>query len=84
VFARDFFCKAIGEPPLFAIGPSSDRPDCLVEQAVDARLDDALKEAKALWLERFRTVTLAEFADDFDRRMPGDQCNSHAEPSAPA
>jgi DNA-binding IscR family transcriptional regulator len=74
--------KAIGEPPLFAIGPSTDQPECLVEQAVDARLDDALREAEALLLDRFRAVTVADIAADFDRRMPGQQCNSHAEHSA--
>lgn len=74
--------QAIGAPPLFAIGPSCDQPECLVEQAVDAKLDDALKEAEALLLERFRTVTVADIAADFDRRMPGGQCNDHTEHSA--
>ncbi|WP_112942831.1 MULTISPECIES: RrF2 family transcriptional regulator [unclassified Rhizobium] len=69
--------EAIGKPPLFAIGPSVDQPECLVEQAVDAKLGDALKEAEALLLERFRTVTIADIAADFDRRMPEGQCNIH-------
>jgi DNA-binding IscR family transcriptional regulator len=76
--------QAIGEPPLFAIGPSADQPDCLVEQAVDAKLDDALRAAEALLLERFRSVTVAEIAVDFDRRLPGHKCNVHAEHSGPA
>ncbi|KQV32078.1 Rrf2 family transcriptional regulator [Rhizobium sp. Root1203] len=75
--------RAIGEPPLFAIGPSVDQPDCLVEQAVDAKLDDALRAAETLLLERFRSVTVAEIAADFDRRLPGHQCNAHWEHPGP-
>jgi DNA-binding IscR family transcriptional regulator len=76
--------RAIGEPPIFAIGPSVDQPDCLVEQAVDAKLGDALRAAETLLLERFRSVTVADIAADFDHRLPGHQCSDHAEPSAPA
>jgi hypothetical protein len=50
-----------------------------VEQAVDAKLGDALKEAEALLLERFRTVTIADIAADFDRRMPEGRCNIHGD-----
>jgi len=60
---------ALGEPPVFAIGPSSDQPDCLVEQAVNAALGDALQEAEALLLARFGKITLADLARDFDKRF---------------
>lgn len=61
--------RAIGEPPLFSIGPHADRPDCLVEQAVDARMAEALGEAEALLMTRFETITVADLAEDFERRL---------------
>src|SRR5262249_4782566 len=41
---------ALGSPSPFAIGNRSAAPDCLVEQAVNAALDGALREAEALLL----------------------------------
>lgn len=64
---RDIY-QALGEPPLFAIGLSNERPECLVEQAVNAALTDALNNAEALLLERLGAVTLADLAADFDER----------------
>ncbi len=61
--------RALGEPPLFAMGLSADHPDCLVEQAVNASLADALRAAEATLLARLGTVTLADIAADFDRRF---------------
>jgi Rrf2 family protein len=63
--------KALGEPPIFALGQSGDHAKCLVEQAVNAALGDALGEAEALLLERFSGVTLAELARSFDKRARG-------------
>lgn len=60
---------ALGEPTVFAIGPTDDDPSCLVEQAVNAALDDALREAEAVLIRRLGTVTLADLAADFDRRF---------------
>lgn len=71
--------RAIGEPPLFAFGPACDRPECLVEQAVDAAVADVLKQAETLLLERLGCVTLADVAADFDGRMgslTGHSCQS--------
>ncbi len=61
--------EAIGQPPVFAVGLSTDRPDCLVEKAVNAALSDAFEEAERLLLRRFGDVTLADIAKDFDGRM---------------
>ncbi len=61
--------EAIGEPPLFSIGPHVDSPSCLVEQAVDARLSQALDEAEKLLRARFAAVTVADLAGDFEWRM---------------
>jgi Rrf2 family protein len=65
---RDVY-DALGEPTLFAIGLADDAPECLVEQAVNAALEDALAEAEKLLLERLGHVTLADLARDFDERM---------------
>lgn len=59
---------ALGEPALFAVGNRHEHPQCLVEQAVNAALDDAFQAAEALLLERFATVSLADLAADFQRR----------------
>lgn len=60
---------ALGEPALFAIGMANDDPQCLVEQAVNARLAAAMRDAETLLRERLRDVTLADVAGDFDARM---------------
>lgn len=61
--------RALGEPGIFAIGPTTDEPSCLVEQAVNAALDGALREAEAVLVCHLGQVTLADLAADFDRRM---------------
>ena len=60
---------ALGEPALFAVGNRHENPACLVEQAVNAALDDAFEAAEALLLERFATVTLRALAADFRQRF---------------
>lgn len=56
---------ALGEPALFAVGNRNDAPGCLVEQTVNAALDQSFAEAEALLLARFENVTLADLAADF-------------------
>ena len=60
---------AIGAPPLLAIAPSDDQPDCLVEKAVAARLGTALAAAEAALREQFASISVADIAADFDRRL---------------
>lgn len=60
--------EALGEPALFAVGHRSENPGCLVEQVVNAALDDAFDEAEALLMERFASVSLAQLAKEFARR----------------
>lgn len=60
--------EALGEPAMFALGHRNDSPECLVEQAVNAALQDTFAAAEALLLERFATITLADLAADFARR----------------
>ncbi|WP_373049107.1 Rrf2 family transcriptional regulator [Vulgatibacter sp.] len=66
--------RAVGEPPLFALGTSEDNPDCLVEKAVNAALGDAMEQAEALLLARFGDVTLADLARTFARRRGAGAC----------
>lgn len=54
--------EALGRPKLFAIGNRSGNPDCLVEQNVNAVMQDTMAEAEALFVERFGTITLDEIA----------------------
>ena len=68
VTLRDIYV-ALGEPELFAMGNRTEAPECLVEEAVNAALDDAFRAAQALLLERFGTVTLAQLSTDFHARM---------------
>lgn len=61
--------QALGSPSAFAIGIAQDDPRCLVEQAVNARLAETLREAESLLLARFEAISLADLAADFDRRL---------------
>lgn len=60
--------QALGSSSLFAIGLSTDHPQCLVEQAVNAALTDAFDAAQALLINRLASVTLEQLANDFERR----------------
>lgn len=59
---------ALGEPRLFALGLSDDRPECLVEQAVNDALSETFAAAEVQVRRRFAEVTLADVARDFDAR----------------
>ncbi|WP_374592658.1 Rrf2 family transcriptional regulator [Sphingosinicella sp.] len=68
VTLRDIY-QALGHPSLLAMGNRTESPGCLVEQAVNATLSDAFRDAEALLLARFETVTLAALSADFHARM---------------
>ncbi|PVH27605.1 RrF2 family transcriptional regulator [Pararhodobacter oceanensis] len=59
---------ALGEPAIFAVGHRNAAPACLVEQAVNAALDQTFAEAEALLLARFGEITLADLSADFALR----------------
>ena len=61
---RDVY-EALGQPSLFAVGNRTESPGCLVEQAVNAALDQAFDDAEALLLSRLGNVTLR----DVERRF---------------
>jgi len=60
--------EALGEPAVFAMGHRNELPGCLVEQSVNAALENAFADAEALLLARFSQITLADLAADFARR----------------
>lgn len=68
VTLRDIY-DALGAPEIFAMGNRSESPGCLVEEAVNASLDDAFEQAQRLLLDRLGQVTLAELSRDFHARM---------------
>ena len=65
---RDVY-QAVGSPALIALGNRSERPTCLVEQAVNAALDETFRAAEALILARLGSVSLAALSADFHARM---------------
>ena len=80
VSLRDVY-SALGEPMVFALGNRMETPDCLVEQAVNAALDDAFDAAQALLITRLGVVTLADLAADFHERWIRNKtrkANTHA------
>ena len=58
--------RAVGGPRIFAIGNEHPNPDCAVEKAVNAAVEDALRDAEALLVGRLGAVSLAELARGFD------------------
>lgn len=65
---RDVYA-ALGSPSLLAMGNRTEAPGCLVEQAVNAALDQAFRDAEALLLSRLGEVTLAMLGGDLRRRL---------------
>jgi len=61
--------NALGDPAVFAFGPTDDQPDCLVEQAINERLAATLEEARALLFSKFASVTLADIESDFRAKL---------------
>lgn len=68
VTLRDIY-EAIGSPDIIALGNRTEAPGCLVEQTVNAAMNDAFARAEALLLDRFGQITLAALSADFHTRM---------------
>lgn len=67
VTLRDIYL-ALGSPALLTLSSRSDAPECLIEQAVNTRLGESLREAERLLMSRFGEVTLAMLHADVQRR----------------
>lgn len=68
VTLRDIY-TALGSPSLLAMGNRTEAPGCLVEQAVNAALNQTFHDAEALLLARFGEVTLAMLSADVHERL---------------
>jgi hypothetical protein len=51
------------------MGNRSEAPGCLVEQAVNAAMDESFREAEALLMAQLGRITLAALSADFHARM---------------
>ena len=61
--------EAVGAPELLAVGHREESPGCLVEQAVNAALEQAYQDAEIMLLARLGSVTLAALARDLHLRL---------------
>jgi DNA-binding IscR family transcriptional regulator len=68
VTLRDIYI-ALGSPSLLAIGNRTETPGCLVEQAVNASLEQAFRDAEERLLTRFAKVTLAMLSAEVQSRQ---------------
>ena len=66
---------ALGAPDFLAIGTRNPAPTCLVEQAVNASMQETLGEAERLVRARLQSITLASIEADFRARMAQHPCN---------
>lgn len=51
---------ALGAPPFFALGNHAESPGCLIEQAINQKLDATFLEAEALLIARLGEVSLED------------------------
>lgn len=76
--------RALGSPELFSIGLAGDNPHCVVEQAVNAALSDAMANAREILIQRFGTLTLAALAAGaMERWAQADHCSTSMEDFLP-
>lgn len=71
--------NALGCPSLLAIGNRTEAPGCLVEQTVNAALNESFHDAEALLLSRFGEVTLAMLSADVRGRLAARGGSHHPE-----
>lgn len=69
---------ALGEP-VITLEKAEDMPGCAIEKAVNAALDEAVSEARAVLARRLATISLADLFDGIDvSRIPQPQDHHHA------
>ncbi|WP_280821093.1 Rrf2 family transcriptional regulator [Pseudaminobacter soli (ex Li et al. 2025)] len=78
VTLKDIY-DALGAPQLMAMGIHLESPSCLVEQTVNRSLTTAFAEAEALLIDRLKTVSLAQLADDFREHVAARKRNLERE-----
>ncbi|MET4684077.1 Rrf2 family transcriptional regulator [Brevundimonas faecalis] len=77
--------EALGEPGLVPEVLPVEAEGCLIEAAVNDALSDAYAAARALILARLTSLTLADLAEDFSRRLADHPKRDllHAHPGKP-
>jgi Rrf2 family protein len=67
------------DEPVIALGKSEEMPGCAIEKAVNAALDEAVAEARALLARKLATISLADLFDGIDvSRIPQPKDHPHA------
>ncbi|PTE22367.1 transcriptional regulator [Cereibacter changlensis JA139] len=62
--------RSLGSPDLFAFGFSNPKPHCLVEQSVNAAVEDTIRSATTSILEQFGALRLSQIEAEVRDRMP--------------
>ncbi|MCV0427152.1 MAG: Rrf2 family transcriptional regulator [Roseibium sp.] len=57
--------KALGSPPLFAVGPSGDTSACLLERAANEITRQALDAANTVFQQKLASTTVAEITNPY-------------------
>lgn len=78
VTLRDIY-EAIGRPALLAVATREAAPRCLVEQAVNAALSEAFRDAERVLLARLGEVTLGALSVEFHDRLVARRGRQHLE-----
>ena len=68
VTLRDVY-TALGSPALLAIGNRTEKAGCVVEEAVNAALNESFEDAESLLLSRLGEVTLGTLSEDVRSRL---------------
>lgn len=76
VTLRDIY-TALGSPTLLAIGNRTETPGCLIEEAVNAALNQSFEDAEALLLSRLGEVTIAALNTDVQGRLAARGLSGH-------
>lgn len=61
--------QALGAPALISIGHRNHNPACLVEATVNKALDQAIEEAEALLIARFKAISLSDLSAGFHQGL---------------
>jgi Rrf2 family protein len=61
------------DEPVLAVTPTAESPGCLIEQAVNRRLDEAVREAQQVLARRLATLSLSDLAADVGPMHPSNQ-----------
>jgi len=67
------------DEPIIALGKAEEMPGCAIEKAVNAALDDAVSQARALLARKLATISLADLFAGIDvSAIPLPQEHHHA------